>query len=890
MTKDDAPLVFLSHAGEDADATKELAGQLRRGGLRVWLDVEELKPGDRWISAIEEALDRADVFAVYLGRSGLRNWVDQEVRVALDRSTRNQAFRIIPLLGPGFDPQLLPLFLKQYQYVDLRNGATPTELHRLIGTVLDQPTKRMSLLQPGERPYRGLQVFDVSHATLFFGRNNEVDQLLARLRSDRFLAVVGASGSGKSSLVRAGLIPALHRGRFYDNNAWVHSWRVAVCRPGDDPFRELANALPDLDSHATGDARIRAITAAAETLRSGTDGLGRTIAGLVPAGEYTLLVIDQFEELFTLTEDTSVRRRFVDSLFSAATTKGDRPIHIVVTLRADFYGRCWEHPTLPTRIVKNQYAVERPAPDGLRDIIEKPLALAGATFEPGLVERILRDVGEEPGNLPLLEFALDQLWHRAEMQARAAELALTHRSYDEIGGVSGAVATQAEVVITSLMKVHQVKEDEIRAIFTRLVHVSSTEEGGEATRRRLPLNDLTDDARRLIHALADARLLVTAREQPVRVIAPGSPTPTYTAPAPSDTEVVEVAHEALIRNWDRLKQWVREDQEFLLWRQRLQLAVEEWERSNKDRGVLLRGAPLSEAHRWLKKRTPELSITEQSFIEESAISEEQEKTIRERLRRRVMIVSTASAAVFLLAALLSGQQLYKSQNELQLIQKKLGRLEILDDGPGNLAWKIYPRPNDQEDETIDQWNILTELKNEIASGKAGNRPIEIKEGIYWLALFRDDGGRPQVIPIKTSGYNEYQSPLKISTSLFLTYDQLLKGMIKVGGDPNFKLNSGEVYHTKKDFWFNLKPFYVDHDIVSLEEFVAFNEQTSWNRVKKDEFYINWYDAHAYCMWKRKRLMTAVEAVQLTRATPDILIYIRDREEETVKLIKNRNIR
>lgn len=505
-----APLLFLSHAGEDAGPAKELAGQLRRGGLRVWLDVEELKPGDRWMSAIEHALEQADVFAVYVGRNGLRNWVDQEVRVALDRSTKNHAFRIIPLLGPGADPQVLPLFVKQYQYLDLRNGATPPELNKLIGTVLEQPTKRVSLLQPGERPYRGLQVFDVSHAPLFFGRENEVEQLLGRLRIDRFLALVGASGSGKSSLVRAGLIPALHRGRFHDDSAWAHSWRVAVCRPGNDPFRELANALPDLDSHLIGEARIRAITASAEALSSGTGGVGRTIAGLVPAGARTLLVIDQFEELFALTQDSAVRRRFVDSLFGAATTKGDRPIHIAVTLRADFYGRCWEHPTLPTRIVQNQYAVERPAPEALRDIIEKPLALAGAAFEPGLVERILRDVREEPGNLPLLEFALDQLWDRADMRTSGVELVLTHRGYDEIGGVSGAIATQAEVVTKRLMREQQVKEEEIRGIFTRLVHLSSPEEGGEATRRRLPLNELTNDARRLVHALADARLLVTA--------------------------------------------------------------------------------------------------------------------------------------------------------------------------------------------------------------------------------------------------------------------------------------------------------------------------------------------------------------------------------------------
>ena len=143
---------------------------------------------------IEQALAEANAFAVYVGRSGLRNWVDQEVRVALDLATKNSAFRLITLLGPGADPDSLPLFVKQYHWVDLRKGPSPSELQKLIGAVLDQPATQISLLQPGERPYRGLQAFDVDHAHLFFGRENEVEQLLGRLRVDRFMAVVAASG------------------------------------------------------------------------------------------------------------------------------------------------------------------------------------------------------------------------------------------------------------------------------------------------------------------------------------------------------------------------------------------------------------------------------------------------------------------------------------------------------------------------------------------------------------------------------------------------------------------------------------------------------------------------------------------------------------------------
>ena len=223
-------MLFLSHSGADSEQAKTLAALLRQANVDVWLDLEKLKPGVRWMEELETALHSADDFAVYVGESGVRDWLDREVRFALDRNAADRAFRIFPILGPGTSEDALPAFLRQHQYqrLDLSRGLpTATALERLVGAIRDEPPEPISVLPEGKSPFLGLRPFDVDDALLFYGRDREVEELLERLQRQRFLAVVGASGSGKSSLVRAGLIPALLRGRFQDGDAWAQSWRVA---------------------------------------------------------------------------------------------------------------------------------------------------------------------------------------------------------------------------------------------------------------------------------------------------------------------------------------------------------------------------------------------------------------------------------------------------------------------------------------------------------------------------------------------------------------------------------------------------------------------------------------------------------------------------------------
>jgi WD40 repeat protein len=597
-----SPLLFLSHSGEDGHAAQDLAVQLRAAGLDVWLDIERLQPGDLWQQKIGEGLRDAAAVLIYIGRSGVARWVDFEVQLALDRRAKNAAFRVVPVLGPESDPDALPDFLKLFQWIDLRDPATTTDrLRALIDGVFAARDQHVSVLPSGRAPFRGLLPFDVDDAVLFFGRERETTELLECLQRDALLLVIGDSGSGKSSLVRAGLIPALLRGRFYDGRSWVASWRIAIARPADDPFGELAENLPDL---APGANRKLEVAANRQLLGNGVSGIRDIISGSVPKDARTLLLVDQFEELFTATSDTATRKRFIDSLLHAATLGGSRPVHVVLTMRADFYAQVWQHETLLERVVRNQYPVRQLAARRLRDLIERPLALAGAEAEAGLIDTILEEIGDAPGNLPILEHALDQLWQRRTIVGRSL---LTHDAYAAIGRLAGALRTHANGAIQRL------PSDAARTIARRiLVDLTQFGDNSEDTRRRVAVSDLLagsdqpGEVRMVLERLATERLITTSEQH------------------------AEIAHEALIRGWPEFRAWIDADREFARLGRRLLDAAREWERLARDSGALLGGARLAEAETWLndsgQRSVPRLVV---EFIDASRAA----KDVHERSER-----------------------------------------------------------------------------------------------------------------------------------------------------------------------------------------------------------------------------------------------------------------
>ncbi|MET3424812.1 formylglycine-generating enzyme required for sulfatase activity [Actinoplanes tereljensis] len=417
-----------------------------------------------------------------------------------------------------------------------------------------------------ECPYRGLFAFREQDAALFHGRTVVSERVLSKLRHTSLVGVVGASGSGKSSVVYAGVIPRLR-----DSQQWL----VASFRPGSRPFASLAVAMmPLLEPDLGQPALTETTNALAHSLRNG--GLYAAAEQLVQRRQRPLLIFaDQFEEVFTHGHDPAVVRDFLDAVVDISHQHGPAAmgVKVVLTLRGDFYGQVIAHRALSEALQDSVVHLPPMSRDELRSAITEPAQVSGITIEDGLVERILDEVGEEPGNLPLLEFSLMLLWDRQTADT------LTHDAYADIGGIAGAIASQAEDVYTSLAPEQQ---NTARQLLTRLVRVARPNEDGNDTRRRTPFAELSSLPRvaTVVAAMTDARLLVTDSDA-------------------TGQQTVEVAHEAVIRSWNRLRAWLMEDRQFLLWQQRIRQWQQEWAVTGEEDGALLRGRILTEAENWL---------------------------------------------------------------------------------------------------------------------------------------------------------------------------------------------------------------------------------------------------------------------------------------------------
>ncbi len=431
-------------------------------------------------------------------------------------------------------------------------------------------------------PYRGLHPFREEDADLFFGRESLVEILREKVIRRSITQVSGCSGSGKSSLVAAGLIPALKRSS---------SWLVISCRPGSDPFGTLASALiPNLEPVKDEISRAADLPRLRTVLEQGQ--LSYLLAQILSKQNESglLLFIDQFEELYTLCASQAVRERFLGALVSLGSFASN--IKVVYTVRADFTSRLLVHRRFVDEMQDSDVKVGPMNRDELEAAICKPASQLNVRFEDGLAERILSDAGAEAGLLPLLEFALSELW------ARQVDKTLTHSGYERIGQLSGAIANRAEKLYRSFSSRQQ---EAVHHILTRLVRPA--EDGGEDTRQRIPVTALfseellnSDSGRQALGVLAGARLVAVGVESGAR------------------QQMVEITHEALVRRWPRLTQWLQEDREILVWRQRIRLLIREWELTGRDDGFLLRGPLLDEARLWLSRRANDLTPVEKDFI------------------------------------------------------------------------------------------------------------------------------------------------------------------------------------------------------------------------------------------------------------------------------------
>ena len=481
---------------------------------------------------------------------------------------------------------------------------------------------------PPANPYKGLHSFQEADAVDFFGREALIRRLLERLSETgegaRFLSVVGPSGSGKSSVVKAGLIPRLRQGALPHSDQWF----IAQMVPGERPLEELEIALLRI--------AVNPPSSLLEQLKQDRRGLLRAVRRILPDDQSELvLVIDQFEEVFTQGSDLAVQTHFLESLYSAATDPTSQ-IRILVTLRADFYDRPLQFREFGELTRTRMESVLPLSADELRQSILTPAERVGVTLEPTLVAAIIRDVDDQPGSLPLLQYALTELFERQQ------ERRLTLAAYEEIGGIAGALGRRAE----ELYQAGSAASQEVtRQLFLRLVTLG---EGSEDTRRRVRLSELitatsADTLNSVIDAYGRARLLTFDRDPITR-----SPT-------------VDIAHEALLRTWQRLRGWIEDSREDVRTQRKLSSAAHDWADASFDPSFLASGARLVQFEEWAAGTSLVMNEEESKFLARSVEERETQRKLedaRQELERKLALQSrnrlrwlVAVMAVFLVVAL-----------------------------------------------------------------------------------------------------------------------------------------------------------------------------------------------------------------------------------------------
>jgi WD40 repeat protein/energy-coupling factor transporter ATP-binding protein EcfA2 len=487
-------------------------------------------------------------------------------------------------------------------------------------------------------PYKGLASFQPEDAEYFFGREELTAQLLARLAGTTFLGVIGPSGSGKSSLVRAGLVPALWNGEIPGSA----DWKVLILRPGSSPLEEIAVRVA-LQSGISTASLLTDLRRDADALRL---AIQQYLVGQSEDAKF-VLVIDQFEELFTQCENEDERAQFIAALVTAAQSTAGRMI-VILTLRADFYGHCAAYPDLAALLSANQVLIGAMSMDELRRAVSMPAERVGLALEPGLVEMVLQDAQGEAGALPMVSHVMMETWKNRRGHWLKVD------AYRAFGGMHQAIAITADTVYSAFS---DIERERVREIFLRLTHLDENGAADEYhdTRRRIPLSDLIpanedqQDTEHLLDILTNARLVVKDTGR-------------------GNSPEIEIAHEALIRHWDRLRNWLNEDRDALRLRQGISEAARDWHNSGSDESLLNhRGARLELALSIRVNPRHGLNSIEQAYLDNCKALRERER--QSSTRRRLYIAAGIFTAIILIMAILAGWGWTSSENSQLLVHQ-----------------------------------------------------------------------------------------------------------------------------------------------------------------------------------------------------------------------------
>jgi formylglycine-generating enzyme required for sulfatase activity len=548
--------IFLSYSRTNKQEAEALRSRLLAAGFAVFRDEDSIRVGENWLKSLQDAVQGCSVFMLLVGRDGVQQqrWVGAEVEVALSRKLSphddRERLAILPVLLPEASFNDLPVFLKQIQSLVWHPD---NELPQDLLESLQRRSALQSALPSLEgEPYRGLSYFRRKDADRFFGRHEEVLQALRGLgyaedlapesfarpnsRCCRWLQIHAASGAGKSSLVHAGMLPRIEQGGLWRRTGGRAEWKILEpMMPGEKPVEMLAEkltkAFPKLDMDGWLD-KLRHLDK--------PEALARALRPL-PNDTAVLLVVDQFEELFTLAEDDE-RRQF-DRLLASALADPECPLFLISTIRSDFLDRFELLPELLKlyNTHKSDYLLPLISETGLRELIVCPARMAGLQIDDGLVEAIVRDTRGEPGVLPLVESTLAELWNEAHLNS---EQKLSKAYYEKNNGVVGMLAKQADALIASL------GERGRKQALNLLLALTRINEGGRHTRRRLSREDALHEAGGKVDGEKVLQALAGERERQRLAQAVG-PLRLIVTDGEQGNGFVELVHEMLIRASDR---------------------------------------------------------------------------------------------------------------------------------------------------------------------------------------------------------------------------------------------------------------------------------------------------------------------------------------------------
>jgi hypothetical protein len=552
---------FIAHAGPD-DAAAERLYDLLTPGSRPFLASRALRPGDDWDVIIADAQRHSAVTVVLVSRHTISAFYQrEEIALAVDRSRHDPSrHRVVPIYLDGEVEVPYGLWIKHGIRVG-EDGSLDDAAAHLLSLLSDASEHGQSDISPSARraipapcPYKGLSAYGEADAELFFGRERLVDVLIARLVADRFVAVVGNSGCGKSSLVRAGLVPAVRAGRL----PTLRDARVVVMTPGAQPLQSLSTLLSGADEEGA--------SALATSLRQDPESFSTAASAAIAerdAGSL-LLVIDQFEEVFTLCTDADERATFLHVLVAAA--KNPRAAtRLVAVLRADLYGHCAQDPGFASLVSGSQVLVGAMNDEELAFAIERPARSVGLLVEPALTAAVTYEASNRPALLPLISHALLQTW------ALRAGSTLTATDLRQAGGVAGAIAATAESFYAALDIDGQLA---LRDLFLELV---APLDGPRAARRRI-----------------SRRMLVQRLDAPVADMLVDKAIAARLLSIDEDGEV-ELTHEAIVGSWPRLETWLDEGRSEIMLRRRIEDDAAAWLVRDRDPAYLYRGSQLGAA-------------------------------------------------------------------------------------------------------------------------------------------------------------------------------------------------------------------------------------------------------------------------------------------------------